>query len=267
MKTYALVRLISIFLLFFTEIYAENGAELAKKLANPIANLISLPIQANYDENYGPNEEGSVWRTNVQPVIPVSINPEWNVISRTIVPLLDQKNVPVQGINESGVGDIVQSFFFSPKAPTSDGWLWGVGPVFMFDSASDDTLGSGKWGAGPTAVALKQDSGWTYGMLANHIESFAGDNDRSHVSATFVQPFLAYIFDATKTTLSMNSESTYDWSDRQWSTSINAGVYQMLKLGAQIMQVGVGGRYWVEAPEYGPDGWGLRVQLTFLFIK
>ena len=189
------------------------------------------------------------------------------MISRTIVPIVNQKNIPVQGSNESGLGDIVQSLFFSPKAPTSDGWIWGVGPVLMLNSASDDTLGSGKWGVGPSLIALKQDGALTYGMLANHIESFAGDKGRSYVSASLVQPFVAFVIDTTKTTLSLNSESTYDWSNRQWSVPVNAGVYQMLKVGDQIMQAGVGARYWADSPENGPDGWGLRMQLTFLFAK
>lgn len=245
---------------------ADESVELAKKLANPVASLISIPIQVNYDENFGPNEEGSVWKINIQPVMPFTLNEEWNLISRTILPIIDQDDVPVSGMGESGIGDIVQSIFFSPKEPTPGGIIWGVGPVFLLPTASDEALGGEKWGIGPTAVILKQEGPWTYGALVNHIESFAGGEDRADVSATFLQPFLSYIT-KTKTTIALNTESTYDWESEQWSVPINLTVNQLLKFGSQIIQVGGGARYWVDSPDNGPKGWGARIQLTFLFPK
>jgi hypothetical protein len=104
-------------------------------------------------------------------------------------------------------------------------------------------------------------------MLANHIESFAGDNDRDYVSATFLQPFLAYIT-RTKTTISLNTESTYDWNSDRWSVPINFGVYQLMKFGKlPPLQFGGGVRYWADSPDNGPDDWGFRLKLTFLFPK
>jgi hypothetical protein len=246
---------------------ADQAAELAKKLANPVASLISVPIQANYDEKIGPNEEGSIWRINVQPVIPITLNDNWNVISRTIFPIIDQSDVPVNGMGESGIGDTVQSLFFSPKLPTARGVIWGLGPVILLPTASEDELGGEKWGIGPTGVALKQSGPWTYGALFNHIESFAGSDARADVSATFIQPFLAYLFTKTKTTLGLNTESTYDWENEEWSVPINVSVAQLLKIGPQIIQVSLGARYWADTPEYGPDGWGGRIVLTLLYPK
>lgn len=246
---------------------ADKAAELAKKLANPISSLISLPLQYNYDEGYGPSGDGSVSRVNIQPVIPVSISEDWNLITRTIVPLVDQEDVTGKSASESGLGDINASLFFSPKEPTARGLIWGAGPVALIPSASDDALGGEKLGLGPTLVMLKQVGPWTAGFLGNHLWSVAGEDDRADVNATFLQPFVSYIFQKTKTTFGLNSESTYDWEGENWSVPINATVAQMFKIGPQIMQLQLGSRYWAESPEGGPEDWGFRATLTFLFPK
>jgi hypothetical protein len=205
-------------------------------------------------------------RINVQPVVPFSLNDDWNLISRTILPIIDQDDVPFSGVGETGLGDTVQSLFFSPKAPTSSGWIWGAGPVFLLPTATDDILGAEKWGIGPTAVALKQVGPWTYGGLVNHIESVRGDSNRADVSATFLQPFLSYVT-PTQTTFSVNMESTYDWEREDWSVPINFNVSQLLRLGNQLVQLGAGLRYWASAPEAGPEGWGIRFNVVLLYPR
>ena len=245
---------------------AAQERDFAKQLANPVAALISVPIQANYDEDFGIDDEGAVLRINVQPVIPFSIGQDWNLISRTILPILNFDDVPLPGTSEFGLGDTVQSLFFSPKAPTASGWIWGAGPAFLIPTATDEVLGSEKWGIGPTGVILRQSGPWTYGALANHIESFAGTSRRADVSATFIQPFLTYIT-PTQTTFGLNTESTHDWETNKWSIPINFNVFQLLRFGNQLVQIGGGLRYWVTAPDTGPEDWGFRLSFVLLFPR
>ena len=250
-----------------TVVYAESDEELAKKSLNPIAAMISLPMQINYDKHLGGSDDGKKWLMNVQPVIPFELNPEWNLISRTVVPLIDQKGLARGGaLDASGIGDITQSLFFSPKSPTSGGWNWGAGPVFLLPTSSDKLLGSEKWGVGPTAVMLRQSNGWTYGVLGNHLWSVAGENKRDDISATFVQPFIGYTTH-TYTTFMINTESTYDWKNNVWTVPVNLTASQMLRIGGQPLTLQAGARYWANSPQGGPEGWGFRFAVTFMFPK
>ena len=109
-------------------------------------------------------------------MIPFSISPKWNVISRTILPIYSQDISDAEG-HQFGFGATTQSFFFSPKEPTSFGLIWGVGPAFLIPTATDQ-IATNQWGAGITGVALKQSGPWTYGALANHLWSISGDDER-----------------------------------------------------------------------------------------
>jgi hypothetical protein len=256
-----------------------DEAELAKQTLNPVAALISVPIKYDYNTNIGPSEQGNQSVLTIQPVIPISISADWNLISRSIIPGINQHNVrPGAGTpdglgdvesgsgTEEGIGDITQQFYFSPKKPTDSGWIWGLGPQFLLPTGGNK-LTAGKWGAGPTLVALKQENGWTYGALLNHIWSVSSDSTKSNYSTSYVQPFLAYTT-KTFTTASINAESTYNWKSSQWSLPVNLTLTQILKLGKQPLSLQVGTRYWADIPDgVGPKGWGYRFQLTLLFPK
>ena len=257
------IKLLTLIALLGSVAWADQSAgELAKKLANPVAAMISLPIQVNYQPNTGPNGDGHKWLTNVQPVIPIDFSEDWNIISRTIIPIVSSDN-GTSTVN--GVGDIVQSAWLSPKALTDNGWIWGAGAAFLIPTDSD--LSARKWAAGPTGLALKQDGPWTYGGLFNHLWSYAGsDGVTQNINQTFMQPFLTYITPQA-VTFALNTESTYDWERKQWTVPINFSITKVTKIGGQMISYGGGVTYWAESPAGGPDGWGARFLLTFIFPK
>jgi hypothetical protein len=167
---------------------------------------------------------------------------------------------------QEGLGDITQQFYFSPKKPTGGGWIWGAGPQILLPAGASK-LTAGKWGVGPTAVALKQENGWTYGVLVNQIWSASSHSYKNDYSVFYVQPFLAYTT-KTYTTAGINTESTYNWKASQWSVPVNLTLTQILKVVPQALSLQVGVRYWAVTPEgVGPKHWGYRFQLTFLFPK
>jgi len=242
---------------------SEDAAALAKKLSNPVASLISVPFQNNFDFNMGSEDAGWRYTLNFQPVIPITLNQNWNLISRTILPIIHQDNV-VETSGQTGLGDIVQSFFLSPAK--TEPFIWGFGPVLLIPTATDDFLGTEKFGIGPTFVILKQQKGWTYGALLNHIWSVAGDTGRPDVNSTFLQPFLSYTT-RTAWTFTVNTESTYDWTGEPWAVPIHFQVAKLVRFGKQPVSFGVALRCWATAPPGGPEGCGPRFIVTPLFPK
>ena len=241
----------------------KDAADLAKQLSNPVASLISVPFQFNWDTGIGPKDADAI-TLNIQPVIPFKLNEDWNLISRTIVPVR-WRDTPADRIDSAfGLGDTVQSLFLSPSAPVG-GWIVGAGPVALLPTATDSAFQGRQLGLGPTAVGLRQHGGWTYGLLANHLWGVTDPDDRDRVNATFVQPFVSYTTQSA-TTFVLLSESTYDWHADQWTVPISAAVSQLVNIGGQNVSFQLGGRVYAEKPDGGPD-WGARAAVTFLFPK
>ena len=167
---------------------ASEG-DLAKKTQNPVSDLISVPFESNFNFGVGPNDDLQ-YILNVQPVMPFRLSEDWNLITRTIIPLIDQPELGPGVGDVFGLGDIQLSLFLSPAK--SGALIWGIGPIFQFPTATDDALGSDKWSAGPTAAALTIRGPWVLGALVNHLWSLAGDDDRADVNQTLIQPIVTY---------------------------------------------------------------------------
>ena len=275
-KTMRLISTLFMFLvvsILVQPVQAENtsgtqqgkDADLAQELTNPVADLITIPFQMNYDRDIGLQDDGWKLQTNIQPVIPFHLGEDWTLISRTILPVTYQDDVFPGAGSQFGLGDASLSLFLSPKKPTS-GMIWGAGPIFLLPTATDSLLGAKKWGAGPTAVALTMRGPWTMGALGNHVWSFAGDSDRPDISNTFLQPFVAYTWPSAWT-VSLQTESTYNWKIEKWSVPINAAVSKLVRLGKLPVSLQAGVGYWLESPETGPEGFRFRLQANFVLPK
>lgn len=244
---------------------ADEAGDLARKAQNPIANMISVPFQYNLSPESGPDER-PLHILNIQPVIPFSLNEDWNLVTRTIIPLISQPGFyPDQG-RESGLGDINMSLFFSPAKPSET--IWGVGPVLQFPTASNSRLGTEKWCAGLAGVALKMKGPWVYGALINNIWSFAGDDDRDSINQMLIQPFVNYNM-PEGWYLSFSPIITANWetdSDNTWTVPLGLGVGRVTKMGKQPVNLSLAFYYNVEKPDY-TDDWQVRFQYTLLFPK
>ncbi len=259
----SLLVLLCSFIFIGNQAKAQSEEDLAKALQNPVASLISLPFQFNFDYGIGPSN-GNRMTLNIQPVVPIGISENWNLIGRVILPVISQNDVYGESGSQFGLSDAVVSGFFSPKEPTSGGIIWGAGPVLLVPTGTDDLLSTRKFGIGPTAVILTQVSGFTVGGLVNHIFSIAGDSDRDDVSSTFLQPFTAKNFKGGYA-LALNTEMTINWEADQTSGFINIIGSKVLTIGKQAAQVAIGPRI-PYGGGYKPD-WGFRAMLVLLFPK
>lgn len=246
---------------------AQDTEELARAAQNPLASLISVPFQNNTNFEVGPEEDVQNI-LNIQPVVPFELSEKWNLITRTIIPVISQPGSSPGQSRKNGLGDIQLTAWASPKAPTASGWIWGVGAVAQLDTATDDRLGSGAWGLGPTAVVLKISGAWVFGGLINNIWSVS--TDRDDVNQMLIQPFINYNFpDKPGRYLTFAPIITANWeadSDNTWTVPLGLGIGQVTRFGKQPVNMQASVYYNVVTPDFGAK-WQLRLQIQLMFPK
>jgi hypothetical protein len=242
----------------------ESQEALAKQAQNPVAKLISVPFQNNFNFGVGPYD-ATQYVLNIQPVIPISLSEDWNLITRTILPIINQPS-PAPGVRSAfGMGDINPTFFLSPAK--SEKFIWGLGPTLTFPTATDPLLGAGKYSAGPAAVALTMQGHWVIGALANNQWSYAGWGGKN-VNALLVQPFINYNLPHGWYVVTA-PVITADWeadSDNRWTVPVGGGVGKIQRFGKLPINFQLQAFYNVVTPDNGAD-WQLRFQVQFLFPK
>jgi hypothetical protein len=242
-----------------------SEAELARDAQNPVADLISVPLQSNFNFGVGPRNDLQ-YVLNLQPVVPFHLTGSWNLVTRTILPLIDQPALAPGGARVFGLGDLQPSLFLSPAKPR--GVLWGVGPALSFPAATDDALGTGKLSLGPTAVVVAIQGPWVLGALASNLWSVAGDSERRAVNQLMVQPFANYNLPGGWY-LAASPVITADWEadegDR-WTVPLGGGAGKVLRIGKLPVNAALQAFYSVVRPDNAAD-WSLRFQVQFLFPK
>ena len=246
--------------------FAQETPDLAKQAQNPIASLISVPFQNNFNFDTGSKEDLQNV-LNIQPVIPFRISDRWNLITRTIVPVIHQPELAPGLGNVSGLGDVQLSAFLSPEKPRG-GVVWGVGPILSLPTATDHAIGSEKLGIGPTGVALAIRGPWLFGTLVNNVFSVAGASDRSEVNQMLVQPFVNYNMAGGWYFVS-SPIITGNWkadNDQRWTVPLGGGLGRLFRVGKQPLNTALQAFYHVEHPD-GAASWSLRLQTQLLFPK
>jgi len=243
----------------------EGTEELAKKAQNPVGDLISIPIQNNFNFNYGPKNE-TQYVGNLQPVIPIEATADWNVITRSIIPFINQPELAPGSGDVFGIGDIQITAFLSPANP--GGLIWGLGPILQLPSGTDQSISSGKWAAGPSAAALVIRGHWVVGGIVNYLSSFSGQNDRGAVSEWTMQPLINYnlpggwyLTSSPFITANMMAENS-----QRWTVPLGGGVGRIVRLGKLPLNLQVQGFYNVERPDIGPE-WSLQFSVQVLLPK
>ena len=243
----------------------EGEEALAQAVQNPVGDLISVPLQNNSNFGFGPYD-----RTqnvlNIQPVVPIGLGSDWNLITRTIFPVITQPDFFSESGSTTGLGDVNFSAFFSPAKPGK--FIWGVGPAIILPTATDETLGSGKWSAGPSVVGLTIQGPWVAGLLVSQVWSFAGQSDRGNVNFFLAQYFINYNMNhgwylVSAPIITSNKEAS---SGNQWIVPFGAGAGKIFRIGKQPINFNTQAFYNAVKPDFGPD-WQWRVQLQFMFPK
>jgi hypothetical protein len=242
-----------------------SDEDLAKQTQNPIADLISLPFQNNTSFGLG-REDRTQNVLNIQPVIPVQLNEDWNLINRTILPLVYQPDVRSSSGGKFGVGDIDHTSWLSPT--TSGGFVWGIGPAFLLPTSTQKELGTEKFSLGPSFVGLIMEGPWVAGALAKHFWSVAGHSGRSHVNLSIVQPFVNYNLDAGWYLVSspiLQGDWSADGGD-ELLVPLGGGVGRVFRIGEQPINTSIQAFGNAVRPSGGSE-WSLRFQIQLLFPK
>jgi hypothetical protein len=243
--------------------------ELAKLAQNPIANLISVPFQNNTNLNFGP-EKGTQNVLNIQPVIPFEFDKDWNIITRTILPVIWMPALSPDIGARSGIGDIQFSALLSPANPGS--WIWGAGVITQLPTNSSAELGNKNWGLGPEFVILHLEHGspWVYGAIVNNVWSLTSNKQGGSYSQGIIQPFVNYnIPDGDGLYIVSAPLWTVDWnakSGQQWTVPLGGGVGKIFHLGRLPVNTQIQAYYNVAKPDFGAN-WEIRAQVQFMFPK
>ncbi len=244
---------------------AQETSEVAKQAQNPIASLISVPIENDFNPQTGINKKDS-YVLEMKPVVPFNLSNNWNLVTRTVIPVIQVPDL-APGVNgTSGVGDVQLSLFLSPSK--AGAVIWGAGPVVSFPTASQEILGTKKLSVGPTVVVLRSQGHWLFGTLVQNLFSVAGPSGRPNVNQMLMQPFANYNL-KHGWYLTSSPVITANWEvnpNQRWVVPVGGGVGKIVHFGKLPVNMYTQVFRNVERPD-GTTPWSVRFQAQLLFPK
>jgi hypothetical protein len=241
------------------ELARERYPDLSLQLQNPLARVLALSLDVRYETGGGPAGDGSLWAANLAPRIPFVIGDNGHLISKTEIAWVTQKNAVANG-KQRGLSDLAQTFFFSPDRSIAWDLYWGIGPSFVLPTATNDVLGSEKFSLGPSFGVFRQKDPWTVGVIINHIWSVAGDSRAPDVSASLIEPLIAYTA-PTGTTLALGAKARRNWKQDDWVAPIDITLSQLTLIANRPVRIGLAAQY--GGPSRGTShDWLFQLQIT-----
>jgi hypothetical protein len=243
---------------------AQSSESIARQLANPLSPIARIPLTFDWDRNIGTRREGERLTFGLSPTVPIDLNRDFDLISRTDAALIAQSDVAPGAGNQFGFGDVLQTLYLAPKLEFPGGLRWGAGPALLLPVGTDSRLSGRRWAVGPAGVLVVQSDAWTYGLQGSHIWSISGEVGRPHISLTSAQPFISYTTrDAW--TFGLASEATFDWERKRGTLPVSVSANRLIRAGDRPITVGGAVRYYLDSPDTGPHGWAFRLGVTLAF--
>ena len=264
----------------YTNLYAQSSskgnqsqesqslAEVGAQLANPVSSVWSIVFQNNFTFLEGDPSDKTrfLYNLNFQPVLPVPLTDNWNLITRPVFPFIFGQPVLNTGSefdSKSGLGDIAMVNLLSPNK--ASGFLWGLGPTWIFPTATNDNLGQEKWQVGPAAVGLFLSKDWIFGAFPQQWWSYAGKDDRPDTSQMNIQYFVWRLLPGAWQFGTGGPNVTINWKaddDNKVNLPIGAGVAKTVKLGNLPVKFQIEGSYSVVHQDFLSPRWNIRFTIT-----
>ena len=244
----------------------SSARELAKGITNPVSDVWSLQFQFN---NVRLENEEWVNTLYFQPVMPVSLTEDWNLITRPVITVYNSVPYPTAtGDIErtTTFGDTILAQVLSPA--NTEPWIFGVGPTWIFPTAGSDFTGQGKWQVGPAVGAGYITDEFMIAALAQQWWSFEGDEDRPDTSQLNLLPLVYKYFD-DGWSVGYSGNILADWKapdDDVWTVPLGLSVGKVVKLGQLPVQFQIAAQYFPIKPDGGPE-WNFQFQITPVIPK
>jgi hypothetical protein len=237
--------------------------QIAKQARNPLPGQINIPVMPTFNFGTG-HGHVTQFALEIEPLIPVPLPNDWNLVTRTDLQVINQPETELGQRDTFGFGDIEFSAIVSP--PSTEAFVWGLGPIVLLPTASSNVLGDGKWGMGPTAAGIFSTGPWQLGLLVNNVWSFAGERTRSTVNDMTIEQDIQYTL-PSGWFLAYGPSVTADWtrsSSDRWTVPVGAGVGKALQIGQLSLNVQAEAYDNVVRPA-GTSTWSLILTLQFVF--